>query len=81
MTMPQVNGQQQFTPQQMQQYQQQQQPLLYENMEVEKLSQILQQNPNIHISQQKRNEVDNYNKQLMHQYQQQQQLQAQQFML
>ena len=50
-------------------------------MEVEKLSQILQQNPNIHISQQKRNEVDNYNKQLMHQYQQQQQLQAQQFML
>lgn len=31
-------------------------------MEVEKLSQILQQNPNILISQAKRNEVENYNK-------------------
>lgn len=39
-------------------------------MEVEKLAQILQQNPNIHISQQKRAEVETYNKQLLHQYQQ-----------
>ena len=37
-------------------------------MEVEKLSQILQQNPNIAISQQKRSEVENYNKQLLHQF-------------
>jgi hypothetical protein len=53
----------------MQQFQQQ--PFLYENMEVDKLAQLLQQNPSIAISQQKRAEVDNYNKQLM-QYQQQQ---------
>jgi|688.fasta_scaffold121290_2 hypothetical protein len=50
---------------------QQQQPLLYESLEVEKLAQILVQNPNIAISQAKRIEVDNYNK-LMQQYQQQQ---------
>lgn len=75
--MPVTNGQNQFTPQMQQQFQQQQQALLYENMEVEKLSQILQQNPNINLSQQKRNEVETYNnKQLMAQYQQQQQLQA-----
>lgn len=59
-------NQTQFAPQQFAQ-----QPLLYENMEVDKLAQILQQNPNIAISAQKRAEVENYTKQVM-QYQQQQ---------